>query len=110
MIMLMKYGVTLKPQLMLEDHSDFFYRMVPDIAGAVLNMCTFGHNFEPYSCSCGLKFGHKGQHKCYDEKCPFTWIDNCKVNPEVMTFKETLFYCATMEFKNQIAIASGEEK
>ena len=95
--------------LILEDHSDFFHRMVPDIAGAILNLCTFGHNFEPYACSCGLKFGHKGQHRCYDDKCPFTWIDESKVNPEVITFEETLFYCVSMELKAQVAIAVGEK-
>jgi len=108
--MLMKYGVTLKPQLMLEDHSDYFLRVVPDIAGAVLGLCTFGHNFEPFTCSCRLKFGHKGQHRCYDEKCPFTWIDESKVNPEVISFEEALFYCAIMEFKKQVVIASEDDK
>lgn len=95
---------------MLEDHSKFFHKTVPDIAGAILNMCTFGHNFDPFTCSCRLKFGHEGQHECYDENCPFTWIDETKVDPEVVSFEETLFYCATMEFKTQVAIAEGEVK
>lgn len=95
---------------MLEDHSEFFHRAVPDIAGAVLGMCTFAHNFEPYTCSCGLKFGHKGQHQCYDDSCPFTWIDESMVDPKVITFEEALVYCSSMELKKQVAIANGEVK
>ena len=98
----------MKQQLMLEDHSNYFHKIVPDIAGAMLNMCIFAHNFEPETCSCGLNFGHKGQHRCYDKKCPFTWIDQRKVNPEVITFEQTLAYCSGMELKKQIAIASSE--
>jgi len=94
-------------QLMLEDRSEFFTKAINDIAGALIGCCTFQHNSDPYSCQCRFKFGHKGQHECYDRKCPFTWVDKRKPNPDVLTFQDSLVYCSVSSLQTEIAIAKA---
>lgn len=94
-----------KTMMMLEDNSEQFHKVISGIAGVVLNMCVFGHNHEPLMCGCGLKFGHKGQHKCYDKHCPFTWVDESPVDTQVISFQDTLAYSSATEVQKQIALA-----
>jgi len=95
-------------ELMLEDKTYQFTKAIGDISGAIINCCTFQHNLDPYACQCGLKFAHKGQHKCYDKKCPFTWIDDRIPNPEVNSFQDSLEYCSASSVQSAIAMAKND--